>query len=690
MEGITRCMFFLFFGLKVIRPFAQHSEEFELDQVVDQRIESISSLTEEGSEIDYSSLTEDLNYFARHKLNLNSAEIADLQALVVLSDAQIQSLFQHISKYGKLKSIFELQSVAGLDLTIVRWLQPFVFVNEEDGFSDFSFRRLKEEGTHAILFRAKRTLQEQAGFVPDALTGKKNFLGSEYGTYLRYRFLYRRNIAFGLTLENDIGEPLGMGPDFKSASLFIREARGLKQLAIGDYQVQFGQGLTCWNSMAFGKSSFSVQVKRNAQNLRPYSSVNENSFFRGAGATFGNKIFSTTVFVSRRKLDATFTNDTVLSDDNQVVSAIALGGLHRTEGERANKNALTEDIYGGNVQVQRGMWKLGVVAVHRSFSDSILAKTDWYAQGKFAGRNQDVMGVYAEGVWQNVSLFGEVSRSSNGAAASVFGMTSALHARVSATLLFRDFDTDFQSVYSNVLAEGNSVLPSNERGTYASVQAQLTKKISMNAYTDVVQFPWLKYQVTAPSSFSDNLIQFNYRPDKKHEFYARMRIRRTSIDRSVLNRIDFPVDKFSQQLRLNFIFSPTESLKLHSRLELVKTNEEGLPNETGYLVFQDVIWKKMNVPFSVTIRYALFQADTWNARLYAYENDVLYSYSIPAYYGKGSRIYGIFKFDVRRNIDIWFRIAQWTYTDRDYISSGDSMISGFRKTDCTLQMRMQF
>jgi hypothetical protein len=245
-------------------------------------------------------------------------------------------------------------------------------------------------------------------------------------------------------------------------------------------------------------------------------------------------------------------------------------------------------------------------------------------------------------------------------------------------------------VYSNVLAEGNSILPSNERGMYASVQAQLSKKISMNAYTDGVQFPWLKYQVTAPSSFSDNLIQFNYRPDKKHEFYVRMRIRRTSIDKSVLNRIDFPVDKLSQQIRLNFIFSPTESLKLHSRIELVKTNEEGLPTETGYLVFQDVIWKRMNVPISVTIRYALFQSDTWNARLYAYENDVLYSYSIPAYYGKGARIYSIFKFDVRRNIDVWFRIAQWTYTDRDFISSGNSMISGFRKTDCTLQMRMQF
>ena len=686
MEWRSKCLLFFLFGWKGIALFAQE----ENNALVEQRIETISSFMEEGSDVDYSSLTEDLTYFARHPINLNTADALSLQSLLVLSDTQINALFKHIDCYGKLKSIFELQSVVGMDLPTIRWLQPFVYVNEDDGFSDFSFRRLREEGTHDIMLRSKRTLQEQAGFIPDPLTGKKNFLGSEYGTYMRYRFQYRRNILVGMTFENDIGEPLRNGPDFKSASLFIREAKALKQLVVGDYQVQFGQGLTCWNSMAFGKSSFSVQVKRNAQGLKPYSSVNESSFFRGAGITLGNKFVTATVFASRRKLDATINTDTVLTDDGMAVSSIVLGGLHRTESEIAKKNILAELVSGGNIQVQKGMWKLGTVAVQRSLSDSVAARTEWYANEKFAGKTQNAVGVYAEGVLQNVSLFGEVSRSSNNAWAYLAGLTAALHSRVSATILFRNFDIDFQSVYSNVIAEGSSVFPSNEFGMYFSVQAQLSKKISVNAYSDGVQYPWLRYQVTGPSSFSDNLIQFNYKPDKKHELYVRMRIRRTSIDRSVLNRIDFPVDKLSQQIRLNFIFSPTESLKLHSRLELVKTNEEGLPTETGYLVFQDVIWKKINVPFSVTIRYALFQSDTWNAHLYAYENDVLYSYSIPAYYGKGARIYGIFKFDVRRNIDVWFRIAQWTYTDRDFISSGNSMITGFRKTDCTLQMRMQF
>lgn len=669
---------------------AQSPAQIEIQKLIEQRIETLANLIDNTGEMDYSSLIEDLNYFANHRINLNAAEKADLQSLLILDDTQINSLYKHIAVFGKLKSIFEIQSIVGIDLETIQWMRPFVYVNEENGFSDFTLRKLKEEGTHDILLRSKRTFQQQAGFIPDEITGKKDFLGSEYGTYLRYRFQYRRNLSFGLTIENDVGEPLRKGPDFKSASLFIREARALKQLVIGDYQVQFGQGLTCWNSMAFGKSSFSVQVKRNGQNIKPYSSVNESSFFRGAGVTVGKRWVSATLFASRRKLDATLGNDSLIGYDQVVVNSISLSGLHRTESERASKNVLTENILGGNIQIQKGMWKAGMVGLHRTYSDSISARTEWYASDKFAGRTQYISGVYAEGVIKNSSVFGEVSRSANGAIASVFGITSALHPRFSSTLLFRNFAKDFQSIVSNVIAEGSGLLPANERGIYMSIQSQLSKKFSLNAYTDGVQFPWLRYQVSGSSNFTDNLFQINYKPDKKNECYLRIRIRRTSTDRSVSNRIDFPVDKYSAQIRFNFIFSPSESIKFHGRIEWLRTNEEGLPNENGYLIFQDVIWKKMNCPVTFTFRYALFQTDSWNARLYAYENDVLYSYSIPVYYGKGTRVYGIFKFDVRRNIDVWFRLAQWVYTDRDVISSGDTAIQGFRKTDCTLQLRMQF
>jgi hypothetical protein len=162
------------------------------------------------------------------------------------------------------------------------------------------------------------------------------------------------------------------------------------------------------------------------------------------------------------------------------------------------------------------------------------------------------------------------------------------------------------------------------------------------------------------------------------------------VDQNSLGNIDYPVDKVNQQMRLNFIFSPTQDIRLHSRLEWTSYQEEGQVREQGYLIFQDITWKKLNVPFSITGRYAIFRTDGWNARMYAYENDVLYSYSIPPYYGSGARAYIIFKFDVKRNVDLWLRLAQWTYTDRNTISSGNSEINGPRKTDLTVQLRMKF
>ncbi|MFM7770888.1 MAG: hypothetical protein ACKO8Q_10055, partial [Bacteroidota bacterium] len=452
----------------------------------------------------------------------------------------------------------------------------------------------------------------------------------------------------------------------------------------------FGQGLTCWNSLGFGKSSYSVQVKKNAQGLRPYSSVNENLFFRGVAATVGNKWITATAFASRKKIDANVNSDSLIQDDALVISSLALGGLHRTNAELADKDAITESIFGGNVQFEKGVWKTGVVGVYQQYSDSIQARTDWYNQYKFSGRENYVTGWYGEGVWKNISMFSEISRSANGAVAGLGGFSAALHNYVSASLVYRNFARDFQAVYSSAFAEGSNNFPSNENGLYMGIQTQLSKFLSLNAYTDAVNFPWLRYQVSAPSGFSDNLIQLNYKPDKKHELYLRYRNRKSVVDQNSLGNIDYPVDKVNQQMRLNFIFSPTQDIRLHSRLEWTSYQEEGQVREQGYLIFQDITWKKLNVPFSITGRYAIFRTDGWNARMYAYENDVLYSYSIPPYYGSGARAYIIFKFDVKRNVDLWLRLAQWTYTDRNTISSGNSEINGPRKTDLTVQLRMKF
>jgi hypothetical protein len=110
----------------------------------------------------------------------------------------------------------------------------------------------------------------------------------------------------------------------------------------------------------------------------------------------------------------------------------------------------------------------------------------------------------------------------------------------------------------------------------------------------------------------------------------------------------------------------------------------------GFLLYQDIIFEKLGSKFSYTLRYAIFEGNDWNARIYAFETDVLYAYSILPYYGSGSRYYLMIKWDIVRGIDLWARYGAWIYSDRNIISGGGSAVDGNRKSDIHLQLRLQF
>ena len=61
-----------------------------------------------------------------------------------------------------------------------------------------------------------------------------------------------------------------MGFDFYSAHAFYKGGKYLRSVALGDYQIQIGQGLNFWSGYAFGKSADVTNVKKSANS---YSSV---------------------------------------------------------------------------------------------------------------------------------------------------------------------------------------------------------------------------------------------------------------------------------------------------------------------------------------------------------------------------------------------------------------------------------
>ena len=90
------------------------------------------------------------------------------------------------------------------------------------------------------------------------------------------------------------------------------------------------------------------------------------------------------------------------------------------------------------------------------------------------------------------------------------------------------------------------------------------------------------------------------------------------------------------------------------------------------------------------MRLLYFETDSYNSRLYAYENDVLYGFSIPAFFDKGFRYYTNVNYDVSKKLSIWLRLARTTYLNRQTVGSGLDEIAGNSRTECRVQILWKF
>lgn len=661
------------------------------NSLIEQRIEDIAASLDEGQELDYTNLFEDLAYYYEHPLNLNNASIDELRELYMLTDVQIANLERHIERYGPLKSLFELQAVDDFDLNTIRSITPFITVKPTLQLSAFSLKEFFDDATHDLFIRYKRDLQLADGFQVDPETGVPDYIGSPDYIYTRYRLNYKKSFRAGFTLEKDAGESLSKGPDFYSAHAMYSGQTWLRRLVVGDYQALFGQGLTCWNGLAFGKSPFISNVKRNGIGLRPYSSVQETNFFRGAAATFGFGQVEVTPFLSDKRIDGNIDEsaDSVLADDEFIVSSLPAGGLHRTESEIANKNTVRETAVGGNIKYTRRLLTVGITGIRTSIDAELRPDLDLYNMYKPTAPENFCIGADYQAVLGNANFFGEAARSQNGGFSMINGLVAAIHPRLTISAVHRHYGKDFQNTKANVFGE-NGLTAANERALYTGVQANLNSKFMLTAYADLIRYPWLRYRVDAPSLAKDYLAQLNYKPDKKNEIYLRYRRRQNVLNSSNDEAyITSPAPLLQENWRIHAAYQAHPNVQMRTRAEWsVYSNADGTSN--GFMVYQDINYKRIGSRITYSLRYALMDSPNWNTRIYAYENDVLYAFSILPYYGRGSRIYGMIKVDVARGIDFWVRYGAFLYDQTREISAETANPTEVINSDIHLQLRFQF
>ena len=656
----------------------------EIPTATEQQLENLADVTETETEDD--SYWQSMEYYRKHPVNLNTANETELKELRMLNGLQVSNFMTYRRLLGKIISLYELQAIPSWDVVTIRKLLPFVTIHSPLTKDDF-LKRFKG-GEHIFLLRVSQVLERSAGF--DTSSSGNKYLGSPQRVFVRYRYNYKNILQYGITGDKDAGEQFFKGAqqkgfDFYSFHLFARRIGIIHSLAIGDFTVNMGQGLVQWQSLAFKKSSVVMNSKRQSGVLRPYNSAGEFNFHRGIGVTVRKNKIEATLFSSLRKLSANIVADTI--DNYDYVSSLLSSGYNRTAAENADRNKLTQTAFGGNINYRNGRLQIGLNGVYYRFSLPLQKRNEPYNLYSISGNNWANISVDYSYTYKNMHFFGEAALDKNFNKAFVNGILISADPKVDISFLHRSINTAYQSVNGNAFTE--NVSPTNENGFYAGVSIRPVAALRLDAYADVFRFPWLKFRADAPGKGTDFLVQLTYTPTKQVELYARYRNETKQANQTGNSTVtNFLVELPRQNFRLHINYKISHSLVLRNRAELLWYDKKGENAESGFLAYADVLYKPVLARYSAIVRLQYFETDGYNSRVYAYENDVLYSYSIPAFFDKGLRYYCTAGYDFTDKLSFWLRLSQSVYRDKTVIGSGPDAIKGPKKTEVKIQLRL--
>lgn len=662
--GIVVCLLLL----KAVT--AQEPELPEMD------LENLSAAAEESPDDEDMLLR--LGQFRKHPLDLNRAGADELKELGLITERMIRSLLLYRDLMGSLIHVNELLAVPDWELAVIRKILPYVQVQSNVGLlpgrqNDFN------KGNHELLVRHSRSALQQ-----------EKYAGSPDKILMRYRYHFSDKWQAGIAAEKDAGEAFFKGAqrwgfDFYSFHLFIKKWKKFRSIALGDFTVNMGQGLVHWQRLALGKSTDIAQMKRQSPVLAPYGSSGEHNFHRGIGATVGLGAFAITGFVSFRKLSATLQTDSMGRAHS--FSAFRTSGYHRTGSEIAARHQLKQLAEGMVIQYRRKKFAAALNQVGHFFS--LPLQKEERPSNLYAMRGANWYNVSMDYSWllRRVHIFGEAAVSKNGGTAFLQSMLFSMDSRADLSLQWRHLSPTYQSVAGRAITENSQ--PGNETGYLIAVNLRLFSRLRWDGYVDFYSFPWLGYYADAPARGRDYQFTLHYSPHKQMEVYLRYRNeeKERNEEGEITNRL--AVNK-RNNWRFHFEYMISGTVRLRQRMEWVRFRKDYQPSMHGFLYYTDINWKSLRSPVSLSLRWQIFDTEGYDTRIYAFEQDVSYSYSLPASYGKGYRYIILAKYAISRQLSAWVRWSKTGYSrlpGEEEVYANDSVNKG---SDIRLQLMLDF
>jgi hypothetical protein len=439
--------------------------------------------------------------------------------------------------------------------------------------------------------------------------------------------------------------------------------------------------------MAFKKGVDVLNIKREGAVLKPYNSPGEMNFYRGVGMTVAKNKWAITFFLSSKKIDANLVTDT--SQKREYTSSLQTSGYHRTQSEVDDKAVQSQLTLGSNCSYQFKGMQLGLNTIWHKFKLPIHKPNEPYNLYALSGTSFSNYSIDYSYTFKNIHLFGEAASDNNLNKALVNGLLVSVAPTVDLGFLYRNISKGYQALYANAFTE--NTYPANEAGFYSGISIHPGSAWKIDAYADIYQFPWLKFGVSAPSRGADYLFQLQYKPNKQVEIYSRFHSGTKSIDIDPANLSLTPVStRLKQNWRSQFTVNLNREMVIATRIEMFLFNRKKIGEEQGFLAYFNFSYKPFSKPWAAGMRLQYFETGGYDSRIYAFENDVMYSFSIPLFYDKGVRYYININYDVNKKCGIWIKWEQTIYKGKTLIGSGLDEINGNKKSGIKMELLYQF
>ncbi len=615
-------------------------------------------------------------------LNINTADRADLLRIPFLSESQVDSLLSYRERKRIFLSLGELMFIHDLPYADRRRLSLFVYAGDTLRLCTPLVQRLTR-GKHELNTRIDLPLYKRAGFAAATASElqehpNRYYMGGNWGNTVRYRYRHPSGIAYGMTLQNDVGEPWGRhgnNPyDYISAYAAFATIDKRLKLWLGDYEVHAGEGLLAANSFYHSSSLLLSTLPRNSTTIRPHTGTDEDRYFRGIAAEMKFDSWSIMAFGSWRQIDARLENDSAVT--------LYTNGLHRTPTElqhRRNLNLITAGTH-AVFNIKHG--HIGGTFMFDHYTKPLAPPLRDY--NRYYMRGQTAVGISTDFrlKFRPFTLQGELATDRKGHIATSHTLRYEPRPYLSLTAQGRYFSPRYVAPHADAMRQASRT--QNEAGLMVGLTYRPTQNLETQGYFDYAHFFRPTYYAAIPHTHSFSAFlrtKYTLSPTT----FLQLNYTFKTKQKNITGHTGLVEYNTTHRLRLSANYNPSDHLSLYAAADAVFLTTQTASLRTGKMLSSRSTWQ-CTPHLKTSLFAAAFFTDDYATRLFAYEPLLRYSGLFPSYAYHGFKLANVTTWDVLPTLQIAARFSLLHYFNRSQISSGAQLIDASSQNDLSLQV----